>query len=181
MKTLIIDWIKENKYWVMLTTLVLLAAAVKTGVNAYNKQQLIAIRQKITENKDVKLITKILLAKPVFEKNYASQITQQLLETGNIEEAKALGYRAIDRLNQQMPSYAKFASASILICENNFTQALNISNQLQEELNGKRSSLALYNLRRIAWLQKKLNQEITVMEELKKHNLNTEEIAFLTN
>jgi hypothetical protein len=154
MKTLIIDWIKQNKYWILLAALLIIGFIVKTVMSDYNSKQFAYLQQQIKENKKPQNIARLILKKSYFEKTYGSQLAQQLLENGNIVEAKILTTNAINRLNDELPSYAKFAKASLLVYEKKYEEALQLSNELNEELkNDKTSSLAIYNLRRLNNLQ----------------------------
>jgi len=185
MKDFLLPWLKTNKYWIAAIVLILVGIATKMGISSYNDKQFLSMRQEVDkylkEKKNPQNVALILTKKTSFENTYGSFLSQQFLENGHVKEAKQLSQNAISRLNENLPLYALFSTASLLIYENNYEQALTLSEKLNEMLqNDTNSSLALYNTRRIAGLQKILHKQITVLENLKTFNLNEEELKFFS-
>lgn len=130
-----------------------------------------------TDKKLEKQMRQALRKIPGLERSQEGDIVQRLIAEGASKEVKWNAVQCIERLRKGAPLHATFAEGTLLIEEQNFQRALEISVGLKEQMDRKREQLlkegsALYacNLLRIAFLQKQLKNEageLAAWEEIK--------------
>jgi hypothetical protein len=123
---------------------------------------------------------------PELGKKYEATIAQNLIGSNKINEALVMACRSIQRVKEDAPFHATFATTSLLIEQGSFQQALENAVALKE-LMGKEfqskvkggSLLYAYNLLRIACLQQTLKNrpgEKAAWEELESFLTLSDEI-----
>ena len=106
---------------------------------------------------------------PQVERILKADVAQTLLAAGRTTESEALASEYVTRLNEEAPLHAAFAKTSFLIEKKEYQKALEQAVSLKERLETG-SALSLYNLVRIACLQKQLGNgpgELAAWEELR--------------
>jgi hypothetical protein len=109
---------------------------------------------------------------PGLKRALEAEIAQIFLSDGQFHNADARATNCIERLNLESPLHAEFAQASLLIEQKEYQKALELSVTLKEHLEGdeERSSLCGWNLLRLAFLQKQLQNksgELAAWEDVK--------------
>lgn len=115
-------------------------------------------------------LTKLLDRNRDMHKNYDAPIAQKLMEIGEINKARSFSKVPLKRLKEDFPLYAIFVENSILIAEKKYSDALEKSYAIQDKIKDKECLLNIYNLLRIALLEKTLQhaeKEFAVLNELK--------------
>ena len=113
---------------------------------------------------------------PGLKRALEAEIAQVFLSDGQFENADALATSCIERLNAESPLHADFAQASLLIEQKEYQKALELSVTLKEHLEeeGTSSNLCGWNLLRLAFLQKQLQNksgELAAWEDVKNFML----------
>lgn len=106
---------------------------------------------------------------PHVERILNADVAQILLAAGRTAESEALASEYVARLSKEAPLHAAFAKTSFLIEKKEYQKALEQAVNLKERLEVG-STLSLYNLFRIACLQKQLGNnpgELAAWEELR--------------
>jgi hypothetical protein len=109
---------------------------------------------------------------PGLKRALEAEIAQVFLSDGQFQNADAMATNCIERLHLESPLHAKFAQVSLLIEQKEYQKALELSVTLKEQLEGdeERSSLCGWNLLRLAFLHKQLQNksgELAAWEEVK--------------
>lgn len=127
---------------------------------------------------------KALRQVPALEKKYGSVIAQKLFQRNRLADALTLAHKSIHQIEEDAPFHAAYGSATLLIEQGAFQEALEKSVSLKETMQqecdidlqiGQQpaggSLLYAHNLLRIACLQKELNNkpgEKAAWEELER-------------
>lgn len=115
-----------------------------------------------------KEMEKMIKKAPGLEEKYGAQIAQHLIHRGKIQEASTWASAPLEALQKEAPLHAAFGKISLFIEQGMFQEALERSVRLKKEV-GRKALLGAYNLLRIAFLQKELDNrpgEKAAWEEL---------------
>lgn len=196
---MVTEWLTQNGKNVLyiLGSLVVLAFIIyrfSSGYTAHSEREYLSAANSFSqfetgaaENKEAALeeLTAQLAAMPELQAAYGAPIAQTLLSRGKTEEAAPFINATLKRTqSDNLPYYADFGAASLLIAQTNYKGALEKATALQNtmladlEANADADSLSFgsslfaFNTLRIALLHQQLGQdqeELSAWKELQRY------------
>lgn len=114
-------------------------------------------------------LNKLLDRNKEMHRYYDAAIAQKLLEIKETSKITKFSKTPLKRLKEEYPLHAIFAEASVMVAQKKYNEALEKSYEIHHKIQEQKSLLRVYNLLRIALLEKILqheNQELTALCEL---------------
>lgn len=141
-----------------------------TAANLY--QQAVSGKDAVKKTEAINDLLPILAKQPELKAVYQGDLAQILLERGAIDQALPLANETIARVSSdQIDQYLSYASASLLIEQKKYQEALKEAQQLKEQIKDN-DLLNAFNLVRIALLQQELGDregELQAWEQWKRY------------